>query len=141
MEFRGLLIGVLLTGLFIVSMLTGYSILAEQNNEENILMKDSSINSSVQNISDAITNIDRTASNITTAFQEERSSFSFGFLLLSSLLDAGRQMTTMIIAIFSGSFTMASTTLGIPSIVLGIFTAIVLLSTVLLLWSVYKSGR
>jgi hypothetical protein len=68
-----------------------------------------------------------------TAFEKESPSFTAGFLLFGSIIDFVKKMTSSFIGIFAIFFDLLSTITGIPSVVIGIITAIIMIALILLI--------
>jgi len=139
--FKSLIIGALLVGLFIVAFLQGFNQLAIDNDKPNVLLENDALNRTITSINTSIKDVDATVNKTKVKFEEEKSSVATGFFLLESIFSAGRTFTTMVVAVFTGTFTAFAEILGVPTIVIGVVTAILLISVILMLWSLYKTGR
>lgn len=146
MELKDYIISGLMIGLFILSIMAGYNQLIVDNNDAggsaiNLLTQDAKINSSYTNFSNKLGLIQTTANESKTAFEKESPSFTAGFLLFGSIIDFVKKMTSSFIGIFVIFFDLLSTITGIPSVVIGVITAIIIISLIFMAWSVYKVGN
>lgn len=140
MELEDFLIGGFLGGLFILAMILGYTNLTSDNNAQNLLLQDQQINGSYNQFFGNLTTLQTTANDSKSAFEKESPTFTAGFLLFGSIIDFVKKMTSSFIAIFVIFFDLLGTLLGIPPIVIGVLSAIVIIILIVLAWRKYKTG-
>jgi hypothetical protein len=146
MELKSLIISGLLVGLFIISIMAGYNQLVTDNissggHAQNLLLQNAKINSSYNSFFGNLSNVQTTANESKTAFEKESPSFTAGFLLFGSIIDFVKKITSSFIAIFGIFFDLLSSVTGIPSVVIGVISAIVIISLIFMAWKVYKVGE
>jgi len=142
-EFRQLLVSVILVGLFIFAFIN-MGIQLSNNNDANIsIMDDPAINKSFGEINETLSELDEKAEERRLAFAEEQSSIATGYFILGSIFKTGTVFLSSIVGLTTGIFELISTSLGlggVGSIVIGVFSGLIIITVVLLLWRLYKVG-
>ena len=141
MEFKGLIITTLLVGLFIVAMINGSILLSHANNQNSSLMENEAINSTFGDMQSELDDVQRVSDSTKDSFEKEKVTITGGFLLLSSIINAGKVFTSVITNIYSLTFGLVADVLGINDIILGVLTGIIVISGILLTWRLYKAGE
>lgn len=141
MEFKGFIISSILLGLFIFAMIQGFTYLAVENDVSNPLRDNEAINSTVNELETELEDLDNSTQDIRDAFTEDKTSVETGFLLLGSIIDAGTNLGGILVTIYKLSLGLIAETLGVSSLVFAVMVAILLITLILLAWSLYKSGR
>lgn len=143
MNFKSIVIGSLLTGLFIVALILFSVQFSIDNNTSTSLMNYEPINRSLVSINSTLSSSQSTAENASHSLQEESATpilTALGFFF-RSILNAGNVFMNVVIGLFGSIFSLAGETLGIPGIVIGVLTAIVLVMLILSAWRVYRAGE
>ena len=141
MEFKGLIITTLLVGLFIVAMINGSILLSHANNQNSSLMENEAINSTFGDMQTELDDVQRVSDSTKDSFEKEKVTITGGFLLLSSIINAGKVFTSVITNVYSLTFGLVADVLGINDIILGVLTGIIVISGILLTWRLYKAGE
>lgn len=141
MEFKGLIITALLVGLFIFAVISFGIQLAENNNANMSILNNPSINKSFASITSELEEAEDTAESGRVGLWSGIPILEEVGIVLDSIVSVGQVFSGMVIGVFGITFELITTTLGIPPIVLGVITAIILISIVLLAWSVFKAGK
>lgn len=141
MDFKNLTIIMLLLGLFIFAIMSASIGLTSENNVNNTLMESESINSTFGNLQTQLETTQSTTNGTKSAFEQETPTLGTDSFLFSSIINAGKVFTTLISSIFNLTFGLISEVLGISPIILGVLSAILLLSIILLAWKLYKTGK
>lgn len=142
MEFKTLIIGALLTGLFAFAIITFMVQLHIENNTNTSLLDNPSLNKAFGNISYQLNESQSKAETQRQAFAKESSNpvlTTIGFVF-TSIINAGQLFISMTIGMFNAIFTAGSEILGIPPIVVGVIFSILLIVAIFALWSVIKAG-
>ena len=141
MEFKGLIITTLLVGLFIVAMINGSILLSHANNQNSSLMENEAINSTFGDMQTELDDVQRVSDSTKDSFEKEKVTITGGFLLLSSIINAGKVFTSVITNVYILTFGLVADVLGINDIILGVLTGIIVISGILLTWRLYKAGE
>ena len=141
MEFKGVLISVILSALFIYAMISFSTNLSTENNATDILMSEQVINSSYGAISANITNLKSDA-------ESQRGSFIESIPIVGDIVSGvgaiagfGKTFVKSITSFLGLIFGIGQSTLGLSPIVITVFSIIAIAVTILLLWSVWRVGR
>ena len=141
MEFKDLIITALLVGLFIFAVISFGVQLSKNNNANMSILNNPSINKSFVSITSELEEAEDTAESGRVGLWSGIPILEEVGIVLDSIVSVGQVFSGMVIGVFGITFELITTTLGIPPIVLGVITAIILISIVLLAWSVFKAGK
>ncbi|KKL68884.1 hypothetical protein LCGC14_2120530 [marine sediment metagenome] len=139
-NFKGIAIASLLVGIFVFALLSFGNQIAIDNNVPNILLEEEQFNRTFRNLD----------SNLSEAIKDINASRGEFFkdipiigeitIILSSIVAVGRVFTVVVRNLYSLTLGLIAETLGISPIVMGILSSIILVSIILLIWRVYRSG-
>ncbi len=140
-DFKGLIITALLVGLFIFALIS-FGVQLAKNSDANMSILDNPA------INDSFVSIESKLGEAKDTAEAGRKGLWSGIplleevgIILDSIVSVGQVFSQMVIGVYELTFGLITETLGISPIVLGVITAIVLVSIVLLAWSVFKSGK
>jgi len=139
LEFRGMIISILLIGLFVFAMFSGGVFLASENHANVTLSKDASLNSMYTNLSYDLNNSANIANDVRKAFEKENPLIT-AVLLFKSVIYGGIQFTSLVVSIMGYMFGSIIETIGVGAIVISVISAIVLIILVFSAWRVYQAG-
>jgi len=141
MSFRKLIVGFLLASLFAFCLIQfGFDI--AKNNETNQSILDNSLmNSTYLNLEDDLSNLKDNAQKQRTAFEEEKTSLAAGYFILGTILGAAKIFMGIIMTFLNILFLPLSSIIGIPPVVLGVLTAILIVSLIFMAWRALKAGE
>jgi len=139
--FKGLIVGFLLVGLFFFAMVNFAYQFAIDNGANQTIMGNADINKSFGKMELQLNESSDTAQGQRQSLESETPIFSAGFFILGSILGAGKVFTSSLIVIFDILTGPISLYLGISSTVIGVITAILLISIIFLAWRLYKLGE
>ncbi len=74
------------------------------------------------------------------SFESEIPERGFGSLIIFSIIGVGQSFTGMIIGVYNVFIVLPASILGVSPVVIGVLTSIIIVSLVLLIWRVYRSG-
>jgi hypothetical protein len=140
MEFRNLIVSFLLVGLVAVAMIAFAFKLQEQNNI-NSLATSPTIGATYGNLSNALGGGSADAQDQKESFDSDPTSQSFGGIIFTTIISAGRTFGDSVLLIYNIIAGGIGSTLGISSNVLAVFSTILIVSLILLAWSLYRLGR
>jgi len=140
-EFRNLIILGLLTGLFIFALVNISISLTNENNVNNTLLENEAINKSFGYLQSNLSDSQSKSETSKTGFEVENPTVGTDSFLFSSIISAGKVFTGMWRGVYDITFSLFTETLGINPVVMGVITSILLITIILLAWSLYKSGR
>ncbi len=143
-EFRGLIIAVLLAGLFTFAIIN-FGIFLAVSHGSGTIMENEIINRTY-------TRLQSDLGDVQGKTEVQRESWFKNIpvvgeisVILETIVSVGKGMTEVVRGMFSLLAELVSVTIGIgeesAKVVVGVFTAIMLLSLILLAWSVYRSGK
>ena len=140
MEFKDLIIPLLLSGLFIIAMISFGIYLANENNANNILAGNEALNRSYNNINRQLLETENSTESQKQAFFKDIPVIGQISIVLKSITGTARIFFSGGISLLDSMFTLVSETLGIPSIVISVLTSIFLIIGVLLAWKLFRTG-
>ncbi len=141
MNFRSLIIGAMLTSLFVIAMMNGHIFLSQENNVNASLLDEEDINRVYTQLNSSLNDAQESASNVRTAFEDEKPNLLAGFFLLESIINAAKALGSILVNIFNLTFGVMISKLGIPPLFFGVMTAILLIMMVFLAWKLFKQGE
>jgi len=139
LEFRGIIISVLLLGLFVLAMFSGGIFLAQENHANVTLVNDPSLNQMYSNLSYDLNNSAKIAQGVRSAFETDNPLIS-AVLLFKSIISGGIQFTSLTVNIMGYMFSSIIESIGVGAIVISVISAILLIILVLSVWRVYQAG-
>jgi len=140
MDSREILIGSILIGIFIISIiLFGVQLSLDNGASENIL-NNSAINNVYSSLNDEITGSQATTEAGWESLRQDIPTESSDLSLLS-IPKIAASLPSIIHTIFKSIFTLFSEALGIPPIILYGLTTILFIVIITAIWSVIKIGK
>lgn len=138
-EFKDFPINFLLAGLFIIALI-GFGVgIAHNYGETDSLMKSDKIDFS--RLESQVNQTSQDAQSWGNAFRSDNLFVSAGAIVLFSIWGIGKLIWTSVIALFTIFSDGATAVLGIPPIVTGVLTAILIISLIFALWRLIKAGE
>lgn len=139
--FKGLIITTLLIGLCVFGMLSWAITFQIDNNADQTLLDNPSINDSYSNLYTHLNDAQGTSESQREGFEQEVPTLGTDSFLFSSIIGAVKTFTSTISNIFSVTFVFIGSALGISPVVIGVFVAIIIITAILLAWRVAKVGE
>lgn len=137
-EFRGYIIKFLLAGLFVVCLFTFASRFTANQGKDVGVIDDGSLD--FDSLNSTISDTSEDAEAWGEAFRNDNIFVSAGAIVLFSIWGVGKLIWTSVISLFTLLLDKGSTVLGIPSMVLGVFSGILIICLIFSLWRVIKRG-
>lgn len=141
MEIRQLIVLIILSGLFMFGLISGGYFLQANNNVNETILHDTSLNRTFSNLQQNITGLQKKAESAQNATETEIPTVSGEGIGLESITSALKTFVGMGRGVWDLGFSMVYTYLGVNPVFFYGIVAIVILSIVLLGWSAYRSGR
>lgn len=140
---KNITINTLLIGLFIVGFITFIIQFQEETGTETRIIDNPAISKAFGNISKELNESSANAEAQRQTMIDESSNpvLSLGFFVIRSILNAGAVFMNLIVGIFGYISVLMLETLGIPPIVLGTLSAILIITIVLAVWKLWKVGE
>ena|SRR3990167_19154 len=142
MNFKTFFIGMILISLFSVSIIIFGNTLQADNDVNQTILTNPSLNSTSGKINQTIYSAHSSASSARSSFEQEQNPLEgVGELTFTSITTAGKNFGSLTIGMMNILFVFFSQSLGIPPIVLIALSLIIIVSILLMLWRAYKSGE
>lgn len=136
--FKDYIIKLLLAGLFITSLVTfGVSFTMDQGKSADVI-DDGHL--SLDELEQEINDTSDDAEAWAEAFRSDSVFVQLGAVIMFSIWGVMKLIWTSVVSLFTLILDSASTVLGVPPIVLGVLTAILLVSLIFAGWRVIKRG-
>lgn len=143
LDFKGMIVSFVLIGLFIFAILNFGIYLSSNNNANMSITDDSVIGSKMTDINTTLRELQDDATDKKQEFEEETGSLSTGFLIFGSILGTTKAFFSTVLNIASSTFSIIDSGLGLGgtgTLILGVFSGIIIVVTLLLIWRVAKAG-
>lgn len=139
-DMKSFVVSAILVALFVFAII-GFSIsISEKNDSVNPIQQDPALNKSYSQIQQQLNESQQEAEGSSNLFFEDIPVLGTVELFLGSIFKVAKTVTSSIRSVFSISFGLIQTTLGIPPIITGSLMAIIIISTIFLAWKLYKTG-
>ena len=140
-DFKDLIIGAVLIGLFIVAIVSFNIYNAENYDNATKLTENEAFNSSFNDMSNELEGIQSTAESQKTSFFKDIPVIGEVSIVLSSIVGIAKSISSVMRNIYNLTLRLIAETLGIPVIILNVITGMIIISTILLAWKLYRSGK
>jgi len=140
-QFRSLIFTAMLVALFIFAMISGGIYLSESNGKNSPLLNNTAINNTFHTLEEQLPETQAIAEgqkNNTFLENPKEGSDSF---LFSTIIGAAKVFTGIWRNFYDLTFGLIAETIGVSPVVLGVFTAMLLVSILLLFWRLIKVGE
>lgn len=129
-----------LVGIFVFAIISFSYNLQVNNGVEDTILGNGILNKTYSNLNSDLTDFREKSQGQKTNFEEGGLSISFGSLVLTTIGSIGKVFNGMILGVFGVLIILPAQILGVSSLVVGVLEAILLLTIMLSLWRVYRSG-
>ena len=140
-EFRTLIINSLLIGLFIIALGSFSVYLTSENNVNNTLMENQAFNSTFGKLQTELDSAQETFEAQRNVTEQTIPTESSDSLPISTIPSTASIITTTFRNIYNLTFGLISSVLGISPIVTLTVTAILVLTVILMIWRLVKTGQ
>lgn len=139
-SFRELFTTFGILGIFIFSAISFVVVMQTDNNVNNTILENEVINNTFTRLDTNLTALGGDAQTQKDNYDSEIPERGFGSLLIFSIVSVSQQFTSGIISIWNIMVVLPASILGIPTQVVSVFNAILIVSLVLLGWRVIRLG-
>jgi hypothetical protein len=139
MGIRTYIINGLLFALFIMALFS-WIYQASSDFGSDILINDKVMNKTFNSMNKTLSGIQQTSADQWNATSTENPTKGSDSIIILSIKNSGTIFGGVISTIYNITFGFLGTALGIPPIVLAIFSAIIIISIIFFLWRMYRSG-
>lgn len=137
-SFKGIIIKFLLASLFIVCIFSFATRFTTDQGKSSTLIDDGNLN--LDALEEEINETSESAEAWGEAFRNDNVFVALGAVIMFSIWGVGKLIWTSVINLFTLILDSASTVLGVPPMVLGVLTSILIISLIFALWRVIKRG-
>ena len=138
--FSNYLISTILFCVFAFGFIMFFNQTAMDNDSRNIIKDDPALSNLSTRLNSSLINISVTSKSQLNATANDPVSVGFGSLIMYSIVGVGRIFTGTITTIYFSVFSLLINTLGIPPVVIGAFTGIVLIIIIFGIWRFVRIG-
>ena len=139
-SFRELFITFALIGVFVFASI-GFIVQTQIDNDvDSTILENEVINKTYTNLETDLDDFGSKAQTQKESFESEIPERGFGSLIIFAIIGAGQKFTGMITGVYNIFIVLPASVLGISPIVIGVLTAMLVVSLVLLIWRVYRAG-
>ena len=139
-SFRETFITFALIGIFVLASISFIVKTQTDNEVTNTILENDVINSTYVDLETNLNSSRGVVQKQKDSFESENPERGFGSLIIFSIVGVGKTFAGMTLGVYNIFIVLPSEVLGIPRIVVGVFTAILVVSLILLVWRVYRSG-
>ena len=139
-SFRDVFVTFALIGIFVFA---GISFIVQtqlDNDVENTILENEVINKTYTNLETDLSDFGSETQTQKESFESEIPERGFGSLIIFAIIGVGQKFTGMITGIYNIFIVLPASILGISPVVIGVFTAMLIVSLILLAWRVYRAG-
>ena len=141
MSFQKTFIGFALVGLFAFAIISFGVGMANDNNSNDSILDDSSINKMNSTLGSSLSGFRSLSQGQRENFESEIPTSGFGVLIIFAIISAGKVFTGMVLGIWNILLLPFKSAIGISPIVLGVFSSILVIVIILGAWRLYKAGE
>ena len=139
-DLKGILIAVVLLGLFSVSLIY-YAAQASVDNHSNVsILQNPSINKAYISLNNTLSQAEANANTQQTEFTKGYTGPSFGWLVITTLPSVIGSFVSLISSTWYAVANVIQDNLGVPPIVFGTITALLIIIMILYMWRTYRAG-
>jgi len=139
-KFSSLLVTFIVIGLFTFCLITWGYLIQTNNGATETIINDTIISSAYTKIQGNLSELQSTAQSQRESFEKDEASTGIGELIFGSIRGTAKVFTSSVIS-FIGIIGTLPAILGVPSIVLGVITAIFIVLIILSIWRLVKIGE
>jgi len=142
MGFKDIIIGVVIIGVFLLAMIN-FAVFVSINNGGGSILNDPALSNVNNSLYSELNDIQQTAQTQREVFEQQEAqggSSDEGFSL-TAIVGISKTFLSVAVSSINLIFTVFTDVLGIPPIVLNVILGAIILTTLILIWSVIKAGR
>lgn len=139
-QFDNIFTKIAMIGLVIFCLLSFIFFVQDDNNATDKLINNQLINQTYGNLSGNLDTMRDSSQSQLTLFQSENPTSGFGSILLFSIVSVGKTFINMVTGVFNITINLPVAVLGVDKAVVGVISAILVLSLIVGAWILYKLG-
>jgi len=140
-NFKDTFIQFAVVGLFVFGMMSFIAFSQIDNGVGDSILNNTLINDTFNSLDTDLTAFSPVAQNQTDRFDSDLPKEGLVSLDLPSMISIGRQLKSLIVGVYNILIVLPASVLGVPSIVIGVLNTILLMTLVLLIYKLIKSGN
>ncbi len=110
------------------------------NDVENTILENKVINKTFTDFETDLSEFRTESQTQKDSFESEDPAPGFGSLIIFSIVGVGKTFSGMTLGVYNIFIVLPASILGVPPIVIGVLTTILIISLILLAWRVYRVG-
>ncbi len=139
-SFRDVFVTFALIGIFVFAGISFIVTTQRDNNVDETILENQVINRTYTKLETNLSNFRSQSQTQKESFESEIPERGFGSLIIFSIIGVGQRFTGMIVGVYNIFIVLPASILGISPIVIGVFTTMLIVSLILLIWRVYRAG-
>ena len=139
-SFRNTFITFALIGIFAFASMSFIVTTQLDNNVNNTILENEVINKTFTDFETDLSDFSSKTQTQKESFESEIPERGFGSLIVFAIVGVGQRFTGMITGVYNIFIVLPASILGISPVVISVITAILVVSLILLIWRVYRSG-
>jgi len=139
-KFYDLFMNFMLVGLVVLSMFAFSVFFQEENNVQNKFIENSLMNNTYYKLKTDLGDLRDKSQAQKTLFESENPTGGFGTILLFSIVSTGKVFNGMIVGVFNTLIKLPIVFLGLDPIIVSVLSTMLILTIIIGLWIIYKSG-
>ena len=139
-SLREVFISFALLGMFVFATISFIVATQTENNLESTILENAVINKTFINLETNLSDFRTQTQTQKESFEGEIPERGFGSLIIFAIVGVGQKFTGLIMTVYNIVIVLPASILGVSPVVIGVMTAILLVSVVLLGWRVYRVG-
>ncbi len=139
-SFRETFIIFALIGIFVFASMSFIVQTQIDNDVENTVLENEVINKTFTDLEIDLSNFGSNASSQKSNFDQDIPERGFGDLIIFAVIGVGQGFTGLIVGVYNIFIVLPASILGVPPVVIGVLTSILVMSLILLAWRLYRAG-
>ncbi|KKN11228.1 hypothetical protein LCGC14_1028590 [marine sediment metagenome] len=139
-SFREVFINFALIGVLVFATISFIVIFQQDNNVTDTILSDSRINTSFNSLTTQLINLEENTTTQKDSFESDVPETGAISLIIFAIVGVGQVFTSLIVGTYNIIIVLPATILGVSPVVIGVLTAILSVTLVLLVWRVYRVG-
>ena len=140
-SLKGMIIAIILIGLYAVAMLSFVTFVAEENDADINITENEAVSNAMGGLIEKLNETETIANTQRNNTESDTKSQETGFLSLGSIIGSVKVFTGMFVGVFNLIGQVAQKTLNIPPLVLSVITAILIITMIFFGWRLIKVGE
>lgn len=139
-SFRDLFTTFAIIGVFIFASISFIVTTQIDNSANNTILENDVINRTYERLETNLSDFGSQTQTQRESFESEIPERGYGSLIIFAIVGIGQRFSGIIASVYNIIIVLPASILGVSPVVISTITAIVLVSMILLIWRVYRSG-